>query len=166
VSCSTAEQYTHDMFMMPNCQPEKSFLGMTPLVAKHNPDLVMLQLGVNDVWGNTPTPTILERYTSLVGQARAHNPDVVLVVAQIQKIRPSCGSDDSVQKRAEDLVKAVPAWAKQLSSAKSPVFVADLWTTSDWSMAETLDCVHPNEVGAQKMGMNWFDALKTILPPG
>jgi lysophospholipase L1-like esterase len=41
-----------------------------------------------------------------------------------------------------------------------------VWTNSDWSRAETLDCVHPNEVGAQKMGMNWFNALKTILTPG
>jgi hypothetical protein len=89
-----------------------------------------------------------------------------MVVAQIQKIRPSCGSDDSMQKRAEELVKAVPAFAQQLSTAQSPVFVADLWTNSDWSMAETSDCVHPNDAGAQRMGMNWFNALKTILPPG
>jgi hypothetical protein len=166
VSCSNAEQYTHETFTMPNCQQGKSFAGMAPLVTKHDPDLIMLQLGVNDVWGGTPTATTLGRYKTLIEQARAKNPRIVTVVAQIQKIRPSCGSDDSVQKRAEDLVKAVPAWAQQLSTAQSPVFVADLWTNSDWSMAETLDCVHPNEKGAQRMGMNWFNALKSILTPG
>jgi hypothetical protein len=166
VSCSNAEQYTHDTFMMPNCQQGKSFPGMAPLVTNHEPDLIMLQLGVNDVWGGTPTATTLERYKTLIEQARAKNPRIVTVVAQIQKIRPDCGSDDSVQKRAEELVKAVPAWAQQLSTAPSPVFVADLWTNSDWSKAETLDCVHPNDVGAQKMGMNWFNALKDILTPG
>jgi hypothetical protein len=166
VSCSNAEQYTHDMFMMPNCQQGKSFLGLAPLAAKHEPDLIMLQLGVNDVWGGTPTQTTLARYKTLVEQARAQNPDIAVVVAQIQKIRPDCGTDDSVQKRAEELVMAVPAWAQQLNTAKAPVFVADLWTNSDWSMAETLDCVHPNEVGAQRMGMNWFNALKKILTPG
>lgn len=166
VSCSNAEQYTHETFMMPNCQQGKSFPGMAPLVTKHEPDLIMLQLGVNDVWGGTPTATTLERYKTLIEQARAKNPQIVTVVAQIQKIRPDCGSDDSVQKRAEELVKAVPAWAEQLSTAQSSVFVADLWTNSDWSRAETLDCVHPNDVGAEKMGMNWFNALKNILPPG
>jgi hypothetical protein len=166
VSCSTAEQYTHDMFMMPNCQQGKTFLGMSPLAAKHKPDLIMLQLGVNDVWGGATTQTTLDRYETLIEQARAQNPRVALVVAQIQKIRPNCGSDDSVQKRAEELVKAVPAWAQQLGTEPSPVFVADLWTNSDWSKAETLDCVHPNDVGAQKMGMNWFNALKSILPHG
>lgn len=166
VSCSNAEQYTRETFTVPNCQQGKTFSGMTPLVMKHEPDLIMLQLGVNDVWGGSPTVTTLGRYKTLIEQARAKNPRVVTVVAQIQKIRPNCGSDDSVQKRAEELVKAVPAWAQQVSTALSPVFVADLWTSSDWSMAETLDCVHPNDVGAQRMGMNWFNALENILTPG
>jgi len=166
VSCSTAEQYTQATFMMPNCRPTETFPGMSTLVAKHNPDLIMLQLGVNDVWNSKPTADILGNYTKLVTQARANNPNVVLVVAQIQKIRPDCSTDDAITKRAEALVMAVPAWAAQQSTAKSPVFVADLWTNSDWSMAETLDCVHPNDVGAEKMGMNWYNALKGILTPG
>lgn len=165
VSCSTAAQYTQAMFMMPNCAQGTSFAGLSTLMPAHNPDLVMLQLGVNDVWGNTPTATTLENYGKLVAQARAHNPNVALVVAQIQKIRPDCGDDDSVQKRAEELVMAVPAWAKAQSTAQSPVFVADLWTNSDWTMAETSDCVHPNDAGAQRMGENWYDALKGILTP-
>ncbi len=166
VSCSNTEQYTHDTFMMPNCQQGMSFPGMAPLVMKHEPDLLMLQLGVNDVWSGIPTETILARYETLIEQARAKNPLIVTVVAQIHKIRPDCGSDDSIQKRAEELVQAVPAWAQPLSTAQSPVFVADLWTNSDWSMAETSDCVHPNDAGAQRMGTNWFNALKSILPPG
>jgi lysophospholipase L1-like esterase len=150
---------------MPNCAQGMSFPGLSTLMPAHNPDLVMLQLGVNDVWGNTPTATTLENYGKLVTQARAHNPNVVLVVAQIQKIRPGCGDDDSVQKRAEELVMAVPAWAKAQSTPRSPVFVADLWTNSDWSNAETTDCVHPNDAGAQRMGDNWYNALKGILTP-
>jgi hypothetical protein len=165
VSCSTAAQYAQAMFMMPNCAQGTSFPGLSTLMPAHNPDLVMLQLGVNDVWGNTPTATTLENYGKLVTQARAHNPNVVIVLAQIQKIRPDCGDDDSVQKRAEELVMAVPAWAKDQSTAQSPVFVADLWTNSDWTMAETSDCVHPNDAGAQRMGQNWYDALKGILKP-
>jgi hypothetical protein len=60
-------------------------------------------------------------------------------------------------------VSAVPAWAGQQSTARSPVFIADLWSNSDWTKAETLDCVHPNEIGAERMAMNWFNALKAIL---
>jgi uncharacterized ferritin-like protein (DUF455 family) len=62
-------------------------------------------------------------------------------------------------------VEAVPAWAEGLSTEQSPVLVADLWTNSDWSTTETLDCVHPNDVGAQRMGLNWYNALDDILSP-
>jgi len=165
VSCSTAEQFTGATFTMPNCSQGTTFPGMSTLMSTHKPDLVMLQLGVNDVWGNRATDAILGSYATLVQQARTQNASVVLVVAQINKIRPDCSTDDAITKRAEALVTAIPAWAAKLSTAQSPVFVADLWTNSDWSKTETLDCVHPNDVGAQRMGLNWYNALKGILKP-
>ena len=165
VSCSTAEQYTMATFKMPNCATDKTFPGMSTLMTTHKPDLVMLQLGVNDVWGGKTTENILGNYAKLIEQARAQNPKVGLAVARIQKIKPDCGTAESVYKRAEALVNAVPAWAQAQAQAESPVFVADLWTNSDWSTAETNDCVHPNDVGAQKMGKNWYETLKTILKP-
>jgi len=165
VSCATAEQYTQPSFMLPNCSQGKTFPGLPTLLPKHQPDLLMLQLGVNDVWGGKSTQQTLANYQKLVEQARAQNPNVVIAIARIQKIRPDCGTDDSVQKRAEELVNAVPAWAQKLSTLASPIFVADLWTNSDWSKAETIDCVHPNDVGAARMGQNWYNTLKVILKP-
>jgi GDSL-like Lipase/Acylhydrolase family len=166
VSCSTAAQYTQASFTLPSCFPGTTFSGLTPLVNTYKPDLLMIQLGVNDVWGGAATvDNILGSYETLIKQARAVNPNVVLVVARIQQIAPSCAAGDPVTAKAQSLVNAVPAWAQTLSLAQSPVFVADLWTNSDWSKAETIDCVHPNDVGAQRMGMNWYNTLKTILKP-
>ena len=161
VSCSTADQYTQASFTVPNCT-NKTYLGLASLAAKHKPDLLMIQLGVNDLWGNRSVATILGSYAKLVEQARAQNPKIVLVLAQIQKIKPDC-SNDAVYALTESLVKAVPAWAAKQNQATSPVYVADLWTNSDFSKAETLDCVHPNDVGAQRMGHNWYSALQGIL---
>jgi len=164
VSCATAEQYTQPTFRMPNCAQDKTFPGMSTLVATHTPDLVMIQLGVNDVWGGKSVAAILASYEKLVQQARAQNPKVVLVVAQIHKIAPSCKPGDPVTILAESLVQAVPAWAKGLGTAASPVFTADLWTNSDWSRVEAGDCVHPSDVvGSARMGTNWYNALKGIL---
>ncbi len=165
VSCSTAEQFTHASFTLPNCARGKSFAGLSTLVKAHRPDLIMLQLGVNDVWAGKSADVILASYTTLLRQARDGNARVAVVVARIQKIRPDCSSDDKLTKLAQSLVDAVPAWASAHSTTRSPVFVADLWTNSDFSRAETTDCVHPNDLGAEKMGKNWFDALKTILTP-
>lgn len=162
VSCSTAEQYTQASFAVPNCT-DKNYAGLAPLVAKHAPDLLLLQLGVNDVWSSRPVDAILGSYAKLIEQAREQNPRVVIVVAQIQKVKPDCNKD-TLYALAESLVKAVPAWATAESQPTSPVFVADLWTHSDFSKAETTDCVHPNDAGAQRMGLNWFNALEGILP--
>jgi hypothetical protein len=162
VSCTTAGNYTMPTFMVSNCFPDV-FPGLATLMSNHNPDLVMIQLGVNDVWGgNTAVDSVLANYTTLVEQARAHNPNVVLVVAQIHKIITDNCSNTASTTNAQQLVEAVPEWAAGLSTGASPVFVADLWTNSDPMEAD--DCVHPDDAGARRMGQNWFTALAGILP--
>jgi hypothetical protein len=163
-SCSTAQQYTQTNFTLAagSCNPSGTFDGLAPLAATYHPDLLMVQLGVNDVWGGRNTDAIFADYTTLVQQARAENPDMVIVVAQIQQIRPmSDPNPDAVFERARQLILGVPGWAQTQSRSESAIFVADLWTNSDSS--QTLDGVHPDDAGAQRMGQNWFDALKKVL---
>jgi GDSL-like Lipase/Acylhydrolase family len=162
VSCTTSGQYTQATFTVPNCFGTTSFPGMSTLVQTHDPDLIMVQLGVNDVWsGNAPIEPILANYATLVNQARAHNPNVVVIVAQIHKIITDTCTNAASTTNAERLGMAVPAWAQRVTTAQSPVLVADLWTNSD--PHESADCVHPNDAGAQRMGLNWYNALKGIL---
>jgi GDSL-like lipase/acylhydrolase family protein len=162
VSCSTATQYTQPDFTLgANCNNLGPFPGLASLMTEYDPDLLLIQLGVNDVWNGRAIDAILGDYATLVQQARAANPNVVLAVAQIQQISPT-GDSGAVFTRAEQLIQALPAWATAQSQASSPVFVADLWTNSN--TAETNDGVHPNDAGAQRMGQNWFETLRTILP--
>ena len=163
VSCTTSLDFTKPSFTLPDCKPGVEFPGMASLVAEHDPDLIMLQLGVNDVWGGSaPIQGILTNYSTLLSQARAHNPQVVLVVAQIHKIITDNCTNASSTTNAEALIQAVPDWAASQSTQQSPVFVADLWTNSDPQEAD--DCVHPDDAGAKRMGDNWYEALKGILP--
>lgn len=48
-----------------------------------------MMLGTNDVWSSIPTATILAAYTTLVGQMRAQNPNMLVLVAQITPMSPS-----------------------------------------------------------------------------
>ena len=163
-SCTTAFDYTQPEFTLrADCHNGGTFPGLTTLMTTHQPDLLMLQLGVNDVWNGLATDAILANYSTLLQQARAQDPDVVIAVAQIHQIRPSGDPNgDAVFARAQALVEAVPGWAQSETQPTSPVFVADLWTNSD--PAESGDGVHPDEAGAQRMGSNWFEALRVILP--
>ncbi len=162
-SCTTALDYTQPAFTLRADCGGGTFPGLSALMAAHGPDLLLLQLGVNDVWNGQPNDAILANYSMLLEQARAQNPSIVVGVAQIQQIRPAGPEGDVVFARAQQLVDAVPAWARTVSQESSPVFVADLWTNSD--AAQTLDGVHPDDAGAQRMGRNWFEALESILPP-
>jgi hypothetical protein len=162
VSCSTTANYVQPTFVLPNCFHGTTFKGMAALMAAHDPDLVMLELGVNDVWGGTaPIAPILANYGTLVAQARTHNPNVVVIVAQIHKIITDDCTNEASATKARELVTAVPKWAAGVTTPASPVLVADLWTNSDARDAE--DCVHPNARGARRMGHNWFNALRAIL---
>jgi lysophospholipase L1-like esterase len=161
VSCTTSGQYAQETFTIPNCNAN-TYPGLATLVSTHNPDLILLQLGVNDVWsGSAPIAPILANYETLVQQARAHNANVVVMVAQIHKIITDNCKNAASTANAEKLVMAVPAWAQTVSTAQSPVLVADLWTNSD--PHEATDCVHPDDAGARRMGLNWYNALKGIL---
>lgn len=162
-SCTTALDYTQPTFMLRADCGGGTFPGLSALMVSHRPDLLMLQLGVNDVWNGLATDAILANYSTLLEQARAANPSIAVAVAQIQQIRPTGADAEAVFGRAQQLIEAVPAWAQAASQDGSRVFAVDLWTNSD--SVQTLDGVHPDDAGAQRMGLNWSTALERILTP-
>lgn len=165
VSCATTADYSKASFTLSQMGcPTGERLGMGPMTAKYRPDLILLQLGVNDVWGGGQNiETILENYELLVEQARASNPNVVVAVAQIHQIKTvgGCIEPKTADPTAQALVDAVPAWAQRVTQPTAPVLVADLWTNSD--VSESDDCVHPNPAGAERMAENWYRVLAPLL---
>jgi hypothetical protein len=63
-------------------------------LAISQPDIVMMELGTNDVWNNIATPTILATFSTLVDQMRAKKPSMRLLVAdELRNVRT--GRDQS-----------------------------------------------------------------------
>lgn len=129
------------------------------LAATH-PDIVLMHLGTNDVWNNIPPATILAAFGTLVDQLRASNPNMKILLAQILPMNPrncpQCGQ------RVVALNAAIPAWAKARSTARSPITVVDQWTGFN-DATDTIDGVHPNNSGNQKMSAKWFTPLATAI---
>ena len=125
-----------------------------------NPDVVMVQLGTNDVWSNIPAATILSAFGGLVDQMRAKNPNMRIVVAKILPMNPS-GCADCPQ-RVVTFNNAIPAWAAGKSTAASPITVADIWTGIN-TATDTTDGVHPNDAGNQKIAAAWYPALTAAV---
>ncbi|KAJ5052270.1 uncharacterized protein L3040_002024 [Drepanopeziza brunnea f. sp. 'multigermtubi'] len=124
------------------------------------PDIVMMQLGTNDVWSSLPTATILAAYSTLVGQMRVQNPKMVVLVAQITPMAPAgCAS---CAQGVVSLNAAIPAWAAAISTATSPVNVVDCWTGFNTTL-NTGDGVHPNESGNVILAHDWFAPLSSAI---
>lgn len=132
-------------------------------LAATTPDIVLMHLGTNDVWSSLPTSTILSAYTTLVGQMRASNPAMKIVVAQIIPMNPPTCT--TCAQGVVSLDAAIPAWAASLSTAQSPITVVDQWTDFN-DATDTGDGVHPNDSGNQKMAARWYPALARLLTPG
>ncbi|WP_433083528.1 cellulose binding domain-containing protein [Dactylosporangium sp. CA-052675] len=134
---------------------------LPPWLAAANPDIVLVHLGTNDMWGGyIPLATKLTAFTKLVGQMRANNPAIKIIVAQI--IPMSAAACATCPADVVALNNALPSWAAGLTTAQSPIVLADLWTGFD-AVADTGDGVHPNDAGFQKMSDAWYPVLARVL---
>ncbi|MEV4347364.1 cellulose binding domain-containing protein [Actinoplanes sp. NPDC049596] len=129
-------------------------------LAATDPDVVLMHFGTNDVWNNRSPETILAAFTKLVGQMRAQNPAVKVLVAQI--IPMAASNCAECAQRVVDLNAAIPAWAAGLSTTASPVTVVDQWTGFATS-TDTYDGVHPNDTGNVKIANRWYPALSAAI---
>lgn len=129
-------------------------------LAATDPDVVLMHFGTNDVWSNRPPATILAAYTKLVGQMRAANPAMRILVAQIIPMNPS--SCTECAQRVVDLNAAIPGWAASLSTTASPITVVDQWTGFN-TATDTGDGVHPNDAGARKIADRWLPAVRAAI---
>jgi lysophospholipase L1-like esterase len=129
-------------------------------LAATSPDIVLMHLGTNDVWNARSTSEILAAYSTLVDQMRAQNPNVQVIVAQILPMNPSNCPECS--QRVVDLNAAIPAWANDKRTAQSPVTIVDQWAGFS-TATDTVDGVHPNTAGIQKMSDRWYPALTAAL---
>ncbi|HST86015.1 MAG TPA: cellulose binding domain-containing protein [Kineosporiaceae bacterium] len=132
---------------------------LPPWLDAAKPDVVLMHLGTNDMWGHyIATATKLAAFTKLVGQMRATNPAMKILVAQII---PMTGCDTCAADVVE-LDRAIPGWAAGLTTTQSPIAVVDQWTGFD-AATDTGDGVHPNTGGFQKMANRWYPPLAQVL---
>jgi lysophospholipase L1-like esterase len=134
---------------------------LPPWLDAAKPDIVLVHLGTNDMWGHyISTQTKLAAFTKLVGQMRTNNPRIKIIVAQI--IPMSAAACSTCPADVAEFDNAIPAWAAGLTTAQSPIVVVDQWTGFD-AVADTVDGVHPNNGGFQKMANRWYPALAHVL---
>jgi len=135
--------------------------NLPPWLAAARPDIVVVHLGTNDMWGGfIPLQDKLTAYTTLIGQMRANNPNMKIIVAQI--IPMDAAGCTTCMADVVAFNNALPAWAAGLTTAQSPITLVDQWIGFD-VVADTGDRVHPVTSGFIKMGDKFFPAVAAAL---
>ena len=130
--------------------------------AAHPPDIVLQHIGGADLMANISAADVIKAYSVIVEQARAVNPNVIFVVAQHTPQDPAgCGTCIA---DVMALNSAIPGWAAQATTTRSPVSVVDLYTGLDL-VTDFSDRVHLNVSGSEKVSDRWLAALQPILKP-
>lgn len=131
-------------------------------IAAQTPDVVLLDLGANDIgqgWETDKLGVTTTNLMTIVEGFRAINPNVVVVMAQPTRW---VASDRNEKRAMSRLGSAVAKAAKYERKAGANVRVVGL--AGGFSPTrDTKDGVHPNVRGEQKIAKKYFGVLRGIL---
>ncbi len=121
----------------------------------YTPDIALVHLGTNDAAHGDSPKAIAERLEAIVRLLRSRNPRVGIVLA---KLIPSTWDR---RERNAALNGAVGDLESKLSTPESPVVVADQSAGFDPEV-DTMDGIHPNGSGAEKMAARWLEGIHRV----
>lgn len=131
----------------------------------YSPDIVLIELGTNDVFQCVQTDTAMKNLSSIVSLLREKNKKVKIFIAQIPPLgkqwsdKKLCGDSIDYAQRIIQFNKAVVNFAKNNSTRLSLIKTVDQYSGVDPS-TDMYDDIHPNDKGEKIMAERWFNAIK------
>lgn len=124
------------------------------------PDLVPIYIGVNDLQMGVAVPTIISNVNRTIDElVKKEIKPVICGIAPYSFISANWGKSESLNTRL-----------KQLALNRGCSFV-DFWTvccapgTNFWRPGETREGIHPTQIGAKRMGIQFLKALGIQADP-
>jgi lysophospholipase L1-like esterase len=146
----------------PGWRADQILSKVTSYVKTHNPDVVLLGIGTNDMNQNQSISGTINEISQIIDKLRAHNPNIAVLLS---KISPGSTGGRWNGNGIQALANAIPALAQSKNKAGSPVILVD--QNSGYSVAnDTHDGLHPNNSGQAKMANKWYAALDGLFKSG
>lgn len=117
-------------------------------------DIVMIHSGHNSFSKDKPVPGIIRDTEAIIETARAANPEVKILLAQVIP-----AGKLPKYSYIPELNKALASLASRLSKRGYKIVLVDHADGFDWETDTVSDKVHPNAAGAKKMADKWLSAL-------
>ena len=117
-------------------------------------DFALIHLGTNDALVGRSPENIIGSLSTIIAALRAHAPEIKIVVAQI--------ADPGTPRPIPEFNRLLPAAMAALSTAESPVAVADCWQGFNPDEM-TWDGLHPNWDGEIFIADRFFVAMEPLL---
>lgn len=118
------------------------------------PNVVLLELGINDIGSGASAATAYNRLDNLVGHILRDRPSAAIIVASL--VPNASSSKETVLEQYNALL---PNIASKYSSTGSKVYFLDMHSVI--GVSELVDGTHPTKAGYDKMGNAWFNALES-----
>jgi lysophospholipase L1-like esterase len=123
-------------------------------LANNNPDVVLIMLGTNDIFGITATDKMKATMEKLVSSIFEQNPNITVVLASICPIAKIAERDTDV-----DAYNAVlPEIVAKEKALNHKIEFADIHSVVGHAELSG-DKVHPSAVGYNKMAALWYSVL-------
>ena len=131
---------------------------ITGELALYHPNVVLLDIGINDLGQNYQVSTAPARLAALIDQIIAADPGVTVLVAQLVPNSTAWVEADVVAYNAQ-----IPGIVQARAKAGKQVFLVSM---SALTLADLNDGLHPNDAGYQKMADAWDAGIKQVIAGG
>lgn len=127
-------------------------------LALYQPNVITLDIGINDLGQNHEVAAVPDRLASLIDQIFAADPGVTVLVAQLV-----CNSTPRVQALVDAYNSQLPGIVQARVKAGKHISLVRM---SALTLADLQDGLHPNDAGYQKMADAWDAAIQRVLSLG
>ena len=115
------------------------------------PDIILLDIGTNDVYAAPSAAIMRDRLDTLLSTIYTNRPDAAILVANMTP-------RTDFQSISQAYSALIPAVVASYDAAGRECYFVDMYNAL--TLADIHDSVHPNASGYQKMANTWFAALQ------
>lgn len=134
-------------------------------VRTYMPEYLLVELGFNDLgWGVSGPQGTVDSLRELVVNARAANPDIKILMANVPQRSP-LESQPGLPDKISTFNQLLPSMASSVTTTRSPVSVVDFNAPYSYS-SDSYDGLHPNVRGEFVIAKAFADALSSRLGVG